>query len=108
MRPVDFYDEIAEHYDSLSAKHGYKVIPPHDEIIMLGKFLRKDPNRLKDAIELLQMNIANYPTSAIASEQLGDTYAVANDTSNATTYYQKALALDPANETLKKKLNPAK
>ncbi len=98
-------DTIIKHYAALSSKYHYNVIPPHDEMIMISRFLRKDPARMKDALELLRMNTGNYPTSAAAQEQLADTYVMANDTANAIVAYQKALALDPTNESIKQKLS---
>jgi predicted alpha/beta superfamily hydrolase len=101
-------DTIIKHYEMLSVKYQYKVTLPHDEMIQLARFLRKDPARIKDALELLLVNTKNFPASAIAHEQLADTYAMSNDHSNALKAYQRALALDPSNETLKQKLNTLK
>jgi hypothetical protein len=95
---------IKDHYDSLSVRYHYKVIPPHDEMIQVARFLRKDPKRLQDAIELLKMNSGNYSTSTIAYEQLADTYLLANDTANARVTYEKAIALDKNNQQLQQKL----
>ena len=95
---------IIDHYSQLSQSYGYNVIPPHDDIIQIGRFLRNDPNRIKDAIELLQMNAVNYPASAIVQETLGDTYLKSGDTKNALLYFQKALQSDPSNKNVQQKL----
>ncbi|MCW3108288.1 MAG: hypothetical protein JWQ09_2794, partial [Segetibacter sp.] len=95
---------IIDHYKQLSQVYGYNVVPLHDEIIQISRFLRNDPNRMKDAIELLQMNAVNYPASPIVHETLGDTYVKAGDTINALISFQKALQLDPSNKTVPQKI----
>jgi cytochrome c-type biogenesis protein CcmH/NrfG len=66
--------------------------------------LRNDPNRVKDAIELFEMNATNYPASAQVQELLGDTYLKVNDNKKAMAAYKKALLLEPKNEKLQEKL----
>jgi predicted alpha/beta superfamily hydrolase len=95
---------IKDHFEALSKKYGYKVIPLHDEINQIARFLRNDSNRISDAIELLQMNAANYPGSPVVMETMGDSFVKAGDTKKASESYQKALALDPANANLQKKV----
>ena len=95
---------IIDHYKKLSVSYGYNVIPPHDDMIQISRFLRNDPNRIKDAIELLQMNATNYPASAIVHETLGDTYLKAGDTKNALASFQDALRSDPSNKNIMEKL----
>ena len=95
---------IIKHYAALSANYHYNVMPPQDEINQISRFLANDPNRVKDALELLQMNARNYPKSASIYGFMGDTYVKAKDTKNAVTSYQKALILDPGNESFRQKL----
>jgi predicted alpha/beta superfamily hydrolase len=95
---------IKQHFDSLTMNYGYRVIPPHDDIIQISRFLRNDPNRIHDAIDLLEMNASNYPHSAITQETLGDTWLKVSDNKKALDAYQKALALDPTNVGLQEKL----
>jgi predicted alpha/beta superfamily hydrolase/DNA-binding beta-propeller fold protein YncE len=87
---------VRDHYAKLSSVYGYNVIPAHDEINAVGRFLRNDPKRLADAIELLEMNTLNFPNSVIARETLSDTYLKAGDKQKALAGYQKALLLKPA------------
>jgi hypothetical protein len=82
---------VKDHYAKLSSTYGYEVIPAHDEINALGRFLRNDPKRLTDAITLLEMNAVNFPKSFVVQETLGDTYLKAADKQNALTSYRKAL-----------------
>lgn len=95
---------IKDHYTELSEKYHYNIIPLHDEIIQISRFLRNDPNRTGDAVELLKMNAKNYPLSAGNWETLGDTYLKMSDNKNALVSYQQALQLAPGNEKLKEKM----
>lgn len=96
---------IKDHFNTLSVAYGYTVIPLHDEINQISRFLRNDSNRIKDAIELLEMNAVNYPRSWKVFELLGETHLKAGATDKAIYYYRKGLALEPDSETLKDKLN---
>jgi predicted alpha/beta superfamily hydrolase len=95
---------IKDHYLKLSASYNYNVVPLHDEMIAIGRFLRNDPSRIKDAVELLEWNAANYPASKTALETLGDTYLKIEDQKNALLAYQKAAAIDPSNTALADKI----
>jgi len=88
----------------LSIIYGYKVTPPHDDMITISCFLRRDPARIKDVIELLQMNRLNFPASAVNEETLGDTQLAAGDKENALKCFQKALSLDPKRQGLEQKI----
>lgn len=95
---------VKDHYAKLSRLYGYIVIPPHDEMISVSRFLRNDPNKIKDAIELLQMNAENYPSSVTNWETLGDTFSKAGNNKNALNVYEKALSLDRNNASIKQKI----
>jgi Predicted hydrolase of the alpha/beta superfamily len=95
---------IIEHYRELTKKYGYNVIPPLDEVNQISRFLRNDPKRIQDAIELLKMNAINFPSSAAIHETLGDTYLKAGDPKNALISYQEASTIDPKNEKLLQKI----
>jgi predicted alpha/beta superfamily hydrolase len=94
---------VKAQFEKLSAIYGYRVIPPQDDINAIGRFLRNDPARIKDALELLEMNAANYPRSVKLWELLGDTYLKAGDLAKSLSSFEKGLALDPGNESLQKK-----
>jgi predicted alpha/beta superfamily hydrolase len=96
---------IKDHFAELSTKYNYKIVPLHDELMMIARFLRNDPNRIEDAVELLQWNAENYPMSAVNWETLGDTYMKLKDEKKALVMYQNALALSPGSTTLTQKLN---
>lgn len=95
---------IIKHYDELSSLYHYKVLPPLDEINTISRFLANDPNRIDDALQLLQLNARNHPQSAAVYEIMGDTYMKLKDPKHAKANYQKALALDPKSHSLKEKM----
>jgi len=95
---------LKDHYLKLSQKYRYNVIAPQDEINLVARMLRRDPKKINDAIELLEMNALNYPTSSTVLELLGDTFQMAGDTKQALIAYDKALHLDKNNEPVKQKI----
>ena len=97
-------DTIMRHYNKLSERYGYKVIPPHDELNMIARFLRNDPKRIDDAIVLLRLNSQNFPNSAKPYDLLGETLEKKGDKEQAKSAYQKALSLDPSNLVIKEKI----
>lgn len=80
-------------------------MPLHDELILISRFLRNDPNRLKEALELLEYATENYPASVVAWETLGDTYVKAGNKDKGVESYQKALQLEPGHTGLQRKIN---
>jgi predicted alpha/beta superfamily hydrolase len=95
---------VKDQYEHLSVKYGYHVIPPQDEVNAIAKMLRRDDVKIKDAIELLEMNAVNYPASITVFELLGDTYLKAGDNKQALFNYEKALLLDKDNEAIQQKI----
>ncbi|MEO8174733.1 MAG: hypothetical protein ABI581_16675, partial [Sediminibacterium sp.] len=95
---------VKNHYRKLSTAYGYTVIPPVDEINAIARFLRNDPKKVADALDLLNLNISNYPASVSVYETTGDTYARTGDMKNALVFYNKALALDPSNASVQSKI----
>jgi len=58
-----------------------------------GRLLRE--GYPKDAVEIFQLNVTAYPSSAGAYDRLADAYLVAGNKSLAIANYKKALQLDP-------------
>ncbi|HEY9507657.1 MAG TPA: hypothetical protein VIQ27_16970 [Gemmatimonadales bacterium] len=81
----------------------YKTDPRHAytdtevELDALGYELLRQ-GRQGAAIAVLQLNTADHPGSANAFESLGEAYMEAGRREAAVRSYQRALALDPANE----------
>jgi len=62
--------------------------------------------RVKDAIEVFKLNVADYPQSANVYDSLGEAYKVNGDRELAIKNYERSVELDPKNtngiEALKK------
>jgi hypothetical protein len=69
---------IKDHFQQLAKTYGYNTVPLHDEIVQIARFLRNDPKRISDAIELLQWNLVNYPTSDVVKQLLSETEEMRN------------------------------
>ena len=64
------------------------------ELNSLGRYLAG--KRPKDAIRILQLNAAAYPSSAATLDALGNAYEKDGNRALAVSNYQKAVELDPA------------
>jgi predicted alpha/beta superfamily hydrolase len=95
---------VKQHYQQLSERYGYPVIPAEVNISNTAMYLLTQPGALDNAIDLLGLNIQNYPASSSAFSQLGDAYLKKGDRSKAVTYYKKALVLNPGSQNIKAKL----
>jgi len=95
---------VIDQYENLSKKYGYNVVPLQDEINLIARMLRRDNTKINDAIELLEINAINYPTSATVFELLGETYLKSGDKTKALAAYKKAATLDKNNEAVKQKI----
>ena len=67
------------------------------ELNMLGYTLIRG-RHFKDAIAMLQLNVAAYPQSANTYDSLGEAYMDDGDSADAIANYRKALALNPASQ----------
>jgi predicted alpha/beta superfamily hydrolase len=97
-------DKLRERYRQLSERLGVPIAPKDDLLNFFGyQFLYrfKEPDK---ALRYLEMNAQYYPASANVWDSLGEAYAVKGDKTTSAKMYEKALALDPANENAKKKL----
>jgi CubicO group peptidase (beta-lactamase class C family) len=54
--------------------------------------------RVREAIELFEMNVEDYPNSSNAYDSLGEAYMVAGNKAEAIKNYQRSLVLDPGND----------
>lgn len=95
---------VKQHYQQLSQRYGYAVIPTEVNISNTAMYLINQPGALDNAISLLEMNTENYPASSTAFSLLGDAYLKRGDRSKAVTYYKKAMALNPGSQSIKAKL----
>ncbi|QEC79622.1 alpha/beta hydrolase-fold protein [Mucilaginibacter ginsenosidivorax] len=98
---------VKQHYQQLSARYGYAIIPTELNISNTAMYLMTQPGALDNAISLFEINAENYPASSTAFSQLGDAYLKKGNRSKAITYYKKALALNPGLQSIKAKLTSA-
>ena len=92
------------HFQQLSAKFGYVILPPEAALNELAYYQLSDPLRINEAMDLFQMNVQNFPFSYKALEGLGDAYTKKGDREKAVAAYRKSLALNPKNVSAGKKL----
>jgi cytochrome c-type biogenesis protein CcmH/NrfG len=60
-------------------------------------------NRLDDAIEILILNVAEYPKSWNVYDTLGEAYMKKGENQSAIKNYEKALQLNPQSDEFEKK-----
>jgi Tfp pilus assembly protein PilF len=80
---------------------GYAVLPPEAFVDGLGhSFL--EMKMLGKAESIFQLNLQNYPKSAVAHAAMGDLYAAKKETQAAVSHYKKSLSLKNDPELRKK------
>jgi len=84
---------LMEHYNRLSRRYGYTILPNEGNIDDWALWLLKDPETIKNGISLLEMNVTNYPSSAHALTSLGKAYELKGDKQRADECYRKAAHL---------------
>jgi hypothetical protein len=95
---------IMKHYNGLSQKFGYPILPDEAYFNGQAQWLVKNPATLNNGIKLLQMNTINYPTSSKAFAALGAAYAIKGEKQNAIASYKKAGELNPTSTEIKSRL----
>jgi hypothetical protein len=95
---------LMNHYNKLSKKYGYTILPNENNINDWASYLMTDAKTLDNAISLFEMNASNYPTSSKVFASLGDAYAKKGDKKKAIASYQKAIALNSKAEDVSTKL----
>lgn len=95
---------INEHFEQLSSRLGFKILPPEGLVLGIGYGLLDDAHETNNAIEVLKLNVSNYPNSAYAHKHLADVYLAARKRELAIQNYKQALELDPKTEGVKEAL----
>jgi hypothetical protein len=86
---------VMKHYNSLSERFGYKILPNEAYFDGWGQWLIKNPKTLDRGISLLQMNADNYSSSEKAIAALAAAYAIKGEKKKAIDLYKKASKLNP-------------
>jgi predicted alpha/beta superfamily hydrolase len=94
---------LVAHYQQVSARVGYSVLPPESFVNALGNYLLAQEGQAPRALALFQLNLQNYPTSSNVHAGIGDYYQAQKQPALAVASYTKALQLQD-NPAIRKKL----
>jgi tetratricopeptide (TPR) repeat protein len=94
---------LAAHYQQVSARVGYSVLPPEPFVNGLANYLLVQEGQAPRALALFQLNLQNYPTSSNVHVGMGDYYQTQKQPALAIASYTKALQLQD-NPAIRKKL----
>ena len=110
LTPSDLLDpgmglstKIEKHYQNVSEKMGYKIVPPEDSINQFG-YMALGRKNFAQAEHLFKLNVINYPESFNVYDSLGDYYKEVGDKTNAISNYKKTLSINKENTETKQKL----
>lgn len=97
-------EEIAEHYQKLSDDLGVTFLPPENMVNSVAYYNIHGGEDRENALKLLDMNLTNYPDSAVTYEILGEVYKLNGERVKALKYYKKSYQLDSTNRSVAKVL----
>lgn len=98
---ADAESALNAHFDEVSSRMGYSVLPPEPLVNQLGYgFLRQ--KMFAKARAMFAMNIRNYPKSFNVYDSMGDCYAAEGKNDEAIESYGKALELREFPDTRRK------
>lgn len=98
-RDVKDIDQLQAHFQSLSDRLTWTILPPENLVNRLG-YRRLGGRNIEDlakAIAFFQLNTRNFPESYNAFDSLGEAYEASGDNINAIKNYKKSLELNPNN-----------
>ena len=88
----DLLELIVSHYQKVSSKFGYEILPEQQRINFVGlTLMNREAN--EKAFALFDLNIENYPESPDAHESMGDYYLAQGDTTNAVSFFEQSVKL---------------
>jgi tetratricopeptide (TPR) repeat protein len=90
-------------YKSLKSSFFDKYNFKEDQLNILGYILLGE-KKIKEAIEILKLNVESFPGSSNVYDSLGEAYMADSDNELAIKNYKKSLKLNPDNENAKKML----
>jgi predicted alpha/beta superfamily hydrolase len=94
---------LGAHFDEVSAKLGYKVLPTEDLVNQLA-YDCMGRHKMDVAYKLFKRNTNDHPNSANAYDSLGDYYVSLGDKQKAIDAFTKSLSLQETGDT-RRKLN---
>ncbi|MCV9930702.1 alpha/beta hydrolase-fold protein [Flavobacterium sp. LS1R47] len=95
--------KVEKHYQNVSEKMGYQILPPESYINMLG-YMALGRKNIAQGEYFFKLNIKNYPQSANVYDSMGDYYKQVSDKTNAISNYKKALSINKESAETKQKL----
>ncbi len=101
--PEALLQALEGHYELVSERFGYPVLPPEPDMNSLGYRLIS-ANKPAMSRAMFELNILNYPESANVYDSMGDFYLDQGDTIQAVDQFKKALELGD-NPITKEKLS---
>ncbi len=96
-------DEAIKKYYELKKNNFDDYNFKEDQLNSLGYSLLQG-NRNKDAIKILELNVAEFPQSANVYDSLGEACMIDGNKAAAVANYKKSLELNPSNDNAKKML----
>ncbi|MCL6294345.1 alpha/beta hydrolase-fold protein [Jejuia spongiicola] len=99
--------DVTKHYENVSTKMGYSILPPEDLINQMG-YGSMNQKMNKKALAFFKMNVKNYPNKSNVYDSLGDYYSSVKETKKAIKAYEKALSTGGGNNYSKEKLDKLK
>jgi hypothetical protein len=100
-------DSLVRHYQKLSRKMGYTLLPPERLMNQIG-YLQMEAGETDKAIAAFELNVANYPASPNVYDSLADAYLRKGNKAKAKSLFQKTLSLDPGYPGTREKLEQLK
>lgn len=100
---LNFPLKIEKHYQNVSEKMGYKVLPPEGAINNYA-YMALSLKNFAQAEYFFKLNVKYYPDSSNVYDSLGDYYKEIGDKTNAISYYKKTLSINKENTETKQKL----
>jgi len=97
----ELVDLLTSHYEKVSNKFGFTVLPKEQQINNLGyRFLN---NKAYDkSYAFFNLNIQNFPNSANAYDSMGDYYISQSDTIKAIEYFTRSVEIGGIPESKEK------
>ena len=91
---LDKLDKVTQHFDLLSKRYGYEILPPISMIFSLGADMINSKN-LVVAEEIFQYSLQVYPEGKESYLGMGVVRRDQGQLENAKTMFEKALTIDP-------------
>jgi predicted alpha/beta superfamily hydrolase len=85
-------DAVKSHYQDLTKRFGYKIVPPEQEVNKIGYGLLQQ-KKLKEAIDVFVLNTQFHPESANAFDSLADGFEAIEKWSSAKEVMMSAVKL---------------